>query len=446
MFAAPPAAPAGTISLTTVTTDGKNYTEEPVLSFQAAPGEQNRIVVTRTGAQRPPTVTLHDAGAPVRPGPGCTAVDARTVSCALYYVSIDAGDGDDTVTLQPAGADALSGAALLSGGSGNDVLTCPEPCGGSRLAGGPGDDLLRGGSADDVLSGDGDGPIALNIINPLLTEPAGAGNDSLDGGPGHDQLNFSGRRGAVRVDLAAGTATGAGGEHDRLAGLEDVTGGDGDDLLLGDANDNRIEGGVGDDRLGGRAGHDDLLGDIGMQEDGHYVFSYTQGPRGADTLHGGAGDDRLHAGNESGDELSGGPGADLLENGGAPARARKVRCGSGRDTVTFGPQGQLLSDCELLRSENDAMRISLQPQRRAGGRLRFVWACQQTQGCVMGIGVRAGAAKLARRRLSLDDGDRSPFVMRPAKAARRGRAVEVTIVVPISGSQRPYSARWRVVP
>jgi hypothetical protein len=485
VLGAPPAAQAGTVSLGRVATDPKYGNESPVLEFTAAPGEINRITLTTAGTPAVPVLVLHDAGAPVRvgapmqagpgaiaqPGSGCSAIDERTVSCVAHYASVRAGDGDDTVSVPPPadpgnlsygyayvrgeeGADTLSGPGFLAGGPGNDVLTCPEPCAFSQQAGGPGDDSLRGGNAADFLSGDGDGPPSLDVINPRFYDSGAVGNDRLDGGPGRDEVSFSGQSAGVRVDLAAGTASRGGAERDTLTGLENVAGGDGDDLLLGDAGANRLEGGAGDDRLSGRGGSDSLFGDVEPDTNDDSV-GYTPGTDGADTLHGGDGDDRLDAGAEAGDALDGGPGDDTLENGlYGPTRAKIVRCGTGRDRLDFTPAGQRVWGCERLGV--GAMQISIRPQRRANGRLRFAWSCAvvRPSACMMTIGVRARSSKVARRRLSLSGPMRGEFLMRPARAPRRGNVIDVTIDVSIStgemGEHGPvtnegYHARWRVV-
>jgi hypothetical protein len=64
----------------------------------------------------------------------------------------------------------------------------------------------------------------------------------------------------VHVDLGARTGAGESGEGDLLSGVEDVAGGRGDDLLVGDGGDNGLFGGRGDDRLLGRPGADWLDG------------------------------------------------------------------------------------------------------------------------------------------------------------------------------------------
>ena len=460
MLAAPPAALAGTVSLTSVSTDPKYPYEQPALMFTAAPGERNQIVVAQAGASRPPTMIVADAGAPVQAGAGCTAIDRYTASCLAYYAFVDAGDGDDSVTVHPSagvdlhtrsdpyvrggeGRDVLTGHGELAGGPGEDVLTCPEPCAGSLLLGGPGSDVLRGGSGDDVLSGDGDGPPQLRVIDTVISESGAVGNDTIDGGGGRDRIRFDGRAGGVRVDLAAGTAAGAAGDRDRLAEIEDVIGGDGDDTLLGDGGANQLEGDAGDDSVSGRGGADYLLGDL-VPDTNDFSITYTPGSNGADTLSGGAGNDVLDAGRERGDALSGGSGADVLRNGlGGVVRARRVHCGDGRDVVDFAPVGQRLTACEKLHTVF-ALRMAIRPQRRAGGRLRFAWTCQHGPVCAIAIGVRVGSSKLTRRRLRLGGRRSGALLIRPARAARPGDVVDVTILVrPVDAPA--YGVRWRVV-
>ena len=469
VLALPSAAHAGRVALVKVNTDPKYGYEETVLSFTAISGEHNRIVITRVTANGGRAFVLHDDGATVSAPASCTVIDEHTVGCAAFSAFIDAGDGDDTVTLRHAeapgdyyggydflrggdGADVLVGSGWLSGGAGDDVVTCNEQCGGSRLAGGAGSDRLRGSSENEVLSGDGDGPLGPEYIKPELTEfGATLGNDTIDGGAGVDEVSFTGRSTDVSVDLAAGTSTGAGGEHDSIAGVESVLGGDGDDRLLGDAGDNTLQGDFGDDRIDGRGGNDYLLGDL-VPDTNEYSVYQTPGNEGVDTLRGGEGDDRLDAGSERGDVLSGGPGADTLEDGiNGATHAGKVRCGSGRDTIAFAPQGQLLSDCERLLADSGQARLQLRPQLRAQGGLRFGWSCVQryAKTCTLGVGVRVGSRKLARRKLSLPRLTRGAFLLRPVRGARRGDVVDIRIgfvTGNVAGDGRPvpFTARWRM--
>jgi Ca2+-binding RTX toxin-like protein len=61
---------------------------------------------------------------------------------------------------------------------------------------------------------------------------------------GIDTLNYSGSSSAVEVDLGAGTASG----FASIGGIEDVTGGSGNDNLTGGAVANRLAGGARNDK------------------------------------------------------------------------------------------------------------------------------------------------------------------------------------------------------
>ncbi|MFN3076330.1 MAG: beta strand repeat-containing protein [Alphaproteobacteria bacterium] len=120
---------------------------------------------------------------------------------------IVAGDGNDVVDLTSTRYSLAS--VTIEGGGGKDLLWGSS--GNDTLAGGTGNDTLDGGAGDDVLRGD-------------------AGNDTLEGGAGINTASFAGG-GAVRVDLAAGTATGQG--SDRLYHIQNVIGSSNDDTIIG---------------------------------------------------------------------------------------------------------------------------------------------------------------------------------------------------------------------
>ncbi|HVL94700.1 MAG TPA: hypothetical protein VM266_02465, partial [Solirubrobacteraceae bacterium] len=215
--AAPPAAEAATVAveLSSCTGDSCRYCgsqcETETLVFRAAPGEANRLIVRRAAD----AVTFNDTGASLAAGPGCTQVDAGTATCrAASSPLIRLGDRDDVLE----GSDARES---IDGGSGRDVL---------RAAGG-----------DDTID-DGD--------------PAA---DVIDGGAGRDDVSYWGRKWGVRVDLGRGTTA----DGDRIAGVERVMGGPGDDRLRGGPGADELYGGPGRDALAGAGGADELHGDAG---------------------------------------------------------------------------------------------------------------------------------------------------------------------------------------
>jgi Ca2+-binding RTX toxin-like protein len=465
-LAFPCCASAGTASVSPVPTDPKYGYDEPAMYFQAAAGERNQITVARrAGDFNHATVfALHDAGADVQPGTGCTSADARTVLCDASLAFVDAGDGDDTIALPAAydgfpvrarggdGNDVLTGAGYLAGGPGRDTITatadpCQPACHRTVLAGGSGDDVLRGSNGNDLLMGDGDGPGWSLGYDVPLSGDAGAGSDVIDGGGGTDTVSYNGRASGVHIDLGAGFERGAGGERDRLTGIENAAGGEGPDSLLGDDHANVLEGDSGDDRIEGRGGDDYLLGYL-MPDTNEDSVGFTQADPGADHLSGGAGDDRLDAGGERGDVLSGGAGDDTLEDqtNDRGTLVKTASCGAGTDVVSFEPHGQLLSDCERINLGAAHAQISARPLRRSGGRLRFATRCVRTNpfhdACKFELALRLRSSSPVVRTVTVPDGTRRSFDVRAPKAPRRGDVVEVALGLG-SGTSSARVVRWR---
>ncbi len=229
-------------------------------------------------------------------------------------------DGNDTLRGETGndylhggdGNDDLHGDAdddFLVGGEGNDDLW-----GGGhldQLFGGLGNDRLWGGDQEDSLFGN-DGNDTLN---------GGAGNDDLVGGDGNDTADYSESLAPVIASLVEGSAGGEDVGTDTLTGIENLTGGEGNDALTGDTGDNILRGGGGIDTLNGGDGADTLLGGTG-----------------ADTLNGGIGND----------ELRGGAGADLLTGG------------DGDDIFSFfaaNEFGDTISDFTKITGNTDSIEI-----------------------------------------------------------------------------------------
>ncbi len=118
-----------------------------------------------------------------------------------------------------------------------------------------GNDVLEGLAGDDLLDG-GTG-------NDTLVGGSGLGNDTLDGGPGEDTAVFTSTSQGITVNLQANFTSGAEIGVDQIVSgsVENVIGGSGNDLLVGDAGDNDLFGGDGNDILSGGAGDDLLDGD-----------------------------------------------------------------------------------------------------------------------------------------------------------------------------------------
>ena len=99
--------------------------------------------------------------------------DAREVRRVL----IQAGDGNDTVTISTVGAGTFR-PATIHGGAGDDIITGGQER--NLIFGDKGNDRLFGGGGNDRIFG-------------------GAGDDTLDGGPGRDRVSQEGGRRSQRL-------------------------------------------------------------------------------------------------------------------------------------------------------------------------------------------------------------------------------------------------------
>lgn len=196
---------------------------------------------------------------------------------------IDAGKGDDEVTVDEnvaigmhiaggEGNDVLKGGAgndvmfdyygktTLVGGAGNDQLVAHglskdgKTVYDNRIVGGDGNDYIEGGKGNDILMG-GEGN---DVIYGL------SGDDSIYGGAGHDYLD--GGKGNDKVDGGAGNDRLVGGE-----GEDDLNGGADDDLLIGGHGSDKMDGGSGADRIVGQSAVDDILTGRGDEVEERYA-------------------------------------------------------------------------------------------------------------------------------------------------------------------------------
>jgi Ca2+-binding RTX toxin-like protein len=312
---APSAATAAVIEF-----DDRSSPEDEEQTFaiivRAAPGETNAITVRRV----PGGIVVEDAGAPLT---GECSPQAGGRFCAGFFAGVDVllGDGNDALVDDVHGAvqgDAgdddirvSDGYFQLVGGLGADRLDASAAAGASvsYFDHAEGVTVRLNGIADDGATGEGDnvlGPItgmAGGSGNDLLeaglvssTLFGGAGNDTLVGGPQHDYLSgqdgdddlhggegidrllgsggadiFSGGGSLdqvsydtiapLQLSIGDGANDGAAGEGDDIRDdVEWVIGGNGDDLIVGNANANRLEGSGGQDMLRGGAGPDHLIG------------------------------------------------------------------------------------------------------------------------------------------------------------------------------------------
>jgi len=218
-----------------------------------------------------------------------TGVDADgvTVSLLLQGAAQDTEQGMMTI----AGFENLSGSVfddILTGNGGENII-----------AGDEGSDQLFGGGANDSLYGDGligpfdsgSGTAGLPTLYAQTPDRVGGGlgddvlegglgNDELHGGGGSDTASYAHAAGSVQVNLGAQTATGAD-DNDVLFEIENATGSEFADTLIG---------GVGANRLRGLGGNDTLVATGGDQLEGGEGDDTLDGA-GSDNLAGGAGND-----------------------------------------------------------------------------------------------------------------------------------------------------------
>lgn len=152
---------------------------------------------------------------------------------------------------------------FFTGGAGNDTLDASEAGGPAYITGSGGDDTIIGSANDDqVFAGGGD---------DVIVGGHGGGNDFYDGGDGEDTIVYASADEGVIVNLTNGTAYGDKDiGTDKLAGIENVVGGSGNDSLIGNGENNQLSGAGGSDLLFGGGGDDFLDGGGGndvSQED-----------------------------------------------------------------------------------------------------------------------------------------------------------------------------------
>jgi Ca2+-binding RTX toxin-like protein len=262
--------------------------------------------------------------------------DNINISAATGYNFVHGGSGNDTIV------GSATSSQYLYGESGDDSLT--GGTGGDNLFGGIGNDTLTGNAGDDTLTGDaGNDSISGGTGNDDVI--GGTGIDTIDGGEGTadtlqifntsdttatiisyntnlnqgsisggfnsgttfknvEQVYFDTGSGADNINLAAATLTRVAintrAGNDTIVGSttatyqeiragegdDSITGGNGNDELLGELGNDTITGGAGNDRLIGDRGNDLLTG--GNDDDVFFPGV------GADSIDGGAGNDLLN--------------------------------------------------------------------------------------------------------------------------------------------------------
>ena len=279
----------------------------------------------------------------------CVAIGGPGVDTAFAY---DAGDEGSTISLDDVANDGWTGTDDYR----SDIENLVAGDHGMTLIGSAGPNVLTGGDGDDVLIGAG-------------------GPDDLAGGDGFDVADYSDHLAPVTLTLDGLRNDGAAGENDRIqTDVEDLRGGAGNDLLIGDGGDNVLDGGRGADVLRGGGGLDavdyserergvtarlDGTARSGEAGEGDTVGADVEGAFGgfsADLLVGNVADGFL-VGFEGADRLLDNGGKDLLDAGAGEdqldstdASADDVVCGEGADRVWRDTRDTPDDDCEFVQA------------------------------------------------------------------------------------------------
>lgn len=331
---------------------------------------------------------------------GLTSFESATLTGGPSANTINASAFSGDVTLQGAG-----GLDTLIGGSGDDILI-----------GGEGSDILRGLAGDDTYRFDADSPLGDDTVDEAA--PGSSGRDTLD----FAETTTVG----IILDLNLTTQQAVAGTNLRLTilsstSLENVIGGEGNDVIRGNTQANIFTGGLGNDTLDGAGGVDrveatrdgdfeltdtaltitpadgtaveidtligieranlfggdsanrmdastftgDLVGLHGLGSDDILI-----GSNQTDLLDGGDGHDQLY-GNSGHDFLLGGAGNDLLNGGGVDPTALVLQDsdalagGEGNDTYVFD-QSQFLGSDSVVENTDEGFADTLRGVGFAG--------------------------------------------------------------------------------
>ncbi|MEQ1707165.1 MAG: calcium-binding protein [Terricaulis sp.] len=251
---------------------------------------------------------------------------------------MNGGNGIDTLdySLSPNGVDVRLFSGAAAGGSANgDTYSSIENIVGSatktdtlagdananQIWGGGGNETITGREASDTLHGEAGNDTLLGGADSD-TLIGGIGADTLGGGSQDDLVDYSASNAGVTVNLQTGAGTGGHAQGDVFVSIEDVTGSDFDDVIVGKNN-------LWDNVFDGRGGNDTYTGGLGND-----VFVFRAGS-GADTV---TDFNPLAVGNDDAIQLAGfGAGFDSFAE--VIAAASQV----GADTVINFGAGQTLT-------------------------------------------------------------------------------------------------------
>ena len=234
----------------------------------------------------------------------------------------------------------------------------------SDIRGLGGNDVIDGKGGADTMRGLGNDTYYVDDIGDIVIEAAGQGIDGVlvAGGityvlrTGSEIENLQSISGALAVKLVGNELN----NH--------IVGGEGADILEGRAGDDTLIGGTGVDKMTGGAGNDTYYVDQGTDSVKEFAgegndtvytsvsFTLKAGIE-VEVLHANGGGNLTLVGNEFGNSITGGGGADTLKGGGGAdmldggAGADKLFGGDGDDSYAVGDADDLIT--EAIGDGND---------------------------------------------------------------------------------------------
>jgi Ca2+-binding RTX toxin-like protein len=269
------------------------------------------------------TLTVTDSG---------NNIGTYSPSSQVTSILVNADTGDDSILIDPSVSSSVP--TTLNGEGGIDTIT-----------GGLGNDSMVGGDGNDIYDFTGSGNLGTDKINET-------GNQDTD------TIDFTGFSVAASLNLSLTTAQTVASSHLSLqlssgSGIENVTGANLGDSLVGNSRDNVIYGGDGGDTIRGGDGNDTIHGNDGA--DLIYGDNNSYGSSGGnDSLIGDGANDTI-SGEAGNDYIEGDADADTLYGdfssiggGSAPQGNDTIRGGGGNDLLQGDATGSTEGQDSLM--------------------------------------------------------------------------------------------------
>ncbi len=176
---------------------------------------------------------------------------------------VNGGNGIDTMSYKSSNGAVtvnLSTNSHSGGHAAGDSLTAIENIEGSILG-----DVITGSSIANALFG-GEGGDQLFGLQGKDILAGGRGSDVINGGDGDDVASYRTSDAGVSINLATGATAGGDAAGDTLSFIESLYGSNFNDVLTGDANNNRLFGFDGNDILEAGAGYNHINGGNGVDQ------------------------------------------------------------------------------------------------------------------------------------------------------------------------------------